>query len=194
MCWLSRLLLLRGFNCNCICSNEIWSNSFMLAWKAPASPQSLFSRKHSQAFTGFTGLISNDWINWSPLKASFLNFGDFLDLGACGLEGHTRGPSYTMAEAWAQRTPSCGFGGWCCAQEYSLFGAGKPRKPLTDASAALGEEERSIPEPWRWQLTDSRLYTLIPGSVKHLMLRWGLLERVCVLEVQKPAAVLRSQL
>lgn len=52
-----------------------------------------------------------------------------------------------MAEAWAQRTPSCGFGGWCCAQEYSLFGAGKPRKMLTDASAALGEEERSIPEP-----------------------------------------------
>lgn len=92
MCWLSRLLLLRGFNCNCICSNEIWSNSFMLAWKAPASPQSLFSRKHSQAFTGFTGLISNDWINWSPLKASFLNFGDFLDLGAYGLEGHTEGP------------------------------------------------------------------------------------------------------
>ena len=190
MCWLSRLLLLRGFNCNCICSNEIWSNSFMLAWKAPASPQSLFSRKHSQAclqgsfpMTGSIGLL------WRPLSWVLVIF-----LGACGLEGRTRGPSYTMAEAWAQRTPSCGFGGWRCAQEYSLFGAGKPRKPLTDASAALREEERSIPEPWRWQLTDSRLYTLSPGSVKHLMLRWGLLEWVCVLEVQKPAAVLRSQL
>lgn len=191
MCWLSRLLLLRGFNFNCSCSNEIWSNSFMLAWKAPASLQSLLQKAFSSLFTG---LISNDWIDWSPLKASFLSFGDFLDLGVCGLEGHTWGLSYTMAEAWAQRTPSCGFGGWHCAQEYSLFGAGKPRKPLTDASAALGEEERSIPEPWRWQLTDSRLYTLIPGFVKHLILRWGLLERVCILEVQKPVVVLRSQL
>lgn len=54
-----------------------------------------------------------------------------------------------------------------------LLGAGLPGKPLTDASAAPGEEERSIPEPGRWQLTDGRLCTLIPRLCQALDVEGG---------------------